>query len=69
VERAVAPQIVQSLPVQEQIAYWLGQAAEARSVADGFKSDEARRSMLEVARAYEHMARQLERLLPGTLAA
>jgi hypothetical protein len=69
VERAVAPQIVQSLPVQEQIAHWLVQAAEARSVADGFKSHEARRSMFEVARAYEHMARQLEQLLPGALAA
>jgi hypothetical protein len=69
VERAMAPQVVPSLPVQEQIAYWLGQAADARSRADGFKSDEARRSMLEVAHAYEHMARQLEQLLPGAVAA
>jgi hypothetical protein len=59
----VTPQIVQSLPVREQIAYWLLQAAEARSLAADFKSDEARRTMLGVAGAYERMARHSQERL------
>ena len=46
---------------EQQLDRWLELAAEARALASGFNSFEAARSMLEVAAAYERLARAKQR--------
>jgi len=44
--------------------HWRFRAEEARAVADEMKAEEARKTMLQVAQAYDRLAKMAEDLLP-----
>ena len=44
------------------VEYWLGKAEEARTIAEGMRSVDGRRTMLDIASQYEMLARQTREL-------
>jgi hypothetical protein len=44
------------------VEYWLGKAEEAKTIAEGMRSVDGRRTMLDIASQYEALARQTQEL-------
>jgi hypothetical protein len=53
--------------VLDNPAHWISRAEEARSIADEMKDPESKKTMMQIAESYEHMARMAQRRLNRTV--